>query len=247
MRNATAQILDTNPRRVESGFDQKPTEHEPHAIWRILTDNEQWDNVNKLKKSWLEHFPSKFSVSNTEPFRTGSSILEGLTSRLTADRFVPPTQIVQIINECILAFTTFKDTTRETHEEIINAIRSMKHHEWSQKVAERLLYLMNAAHENDPPSEIRLASLQQFYEFLAAHPTIKCPSITINPTGNLIARWKGPLEQLFSMEFSGGETVPYVVFKRDTRRNGNIERTRGQTALDRVVVRARDLDVDWAF
>ncbi|NQU80052.1 MAG: hypothetical protein HQ543_00865 [Bacteroidetes bacterium] len=84
----------------------------------------------------------------------------------------------------------------------------------SERLANRLNSLFNAAKEEDPDSPgISVDSIHSFYHFLQKHTNLKYPIITLTPDNDIYASWKGGLNQVFSVHFVSNENTYFVIFK----------------------------------
>ena len=87
--------------------------------------------------------------------------------------------------------------------------------------AEQDGYRLNAASERD------------FWQFIRAEPFIRKGNLVLMDNGNLRASWKGEHGAHIGLQFLGGRTVQYVIFKRRTAA-GLISRVAGRDSFDGV-------------
>ena len=133
-------------------------------------------------------------------------------------------------------------------EDVINAIRKLRHHAWIDLVTKRLQALLDAAREEEPDGPgIDILSLRRFSDFLAAHPTLQHPSIVISPSGSVMTTWCGKDDRLFVVEFLPSGHARFAIFLPDHRHENETMRLSGSVMWDSLVVQARAVGVDWCF
>jgi len=128
---------------------------------------------------------------------------------------------------------TDSDDLQEEVQHIILSIRTSLSVTSREDVANRLVELFSDAREEDPESlGISSGSLRNFYNFLLAYPTLKCPTITLTPSCTIYASWRLGQNRLFAVDFLENEDILFVVFKPNDRHPERSIRLSGSVTID---------------
>lgn len=160
-----------------------------------------------------------------------------------------PTKLLQFfVSQPVAISKPVCGSEQTSVEDVINAIRKLRHHAWIDLVTERLQALFNAAREEEPDGPgIDILSLRRFFDFLAAHPTLQHPSIVISPSGCVMATWYGKEGRLFVVEFLPSGQGRFAIFLPDRRHANEPMRLSGSVMWDALVEKAHAVGVDWGF
>lgn len=142
------------------------------------------------------------------------------------------------------AFVEFDNLKAATEplERVINSIRENEHLPFAVKLANRLKSLVEAfIEETGLPSS--LDSMQSFQEFMASGVPLKCPSITLTPSGEIYARWTEASGRVFSVCFINRSDARYVLFRTNPRHAGMTERITAATSVDQLQSHMKSFDV----
>ena len=118
----------------------------------------------------------------------------------------------------------------------ISRIRHSPNINNADRIANRLEYLGKTWGEEVSDGDlISSNSLQSFINFLSINPKIRYPDITLTPTGNIYARWKGLNKSLFSLHFLQDLKVRFVIFALNRKHPKEINRISGNECVDTVI------------
>ena len=127
-------------------------------------------------------------------------------------------------------------TEDETVEEIIWRAGTTLSIRYRERLASRLNELQTAVQEEEPDGRgITVKSLQQFIEFLKAHPALRCPSITATPERNIYASWKSEPDRVFSIHFLPDCKVRFVIFYPNDKHKEEMIRLSGTATADIIM------------
>lgn len=106
----------------------------------------------------------------------------------------------------------------------------------ADRIASRLFYLAEVCREEAPEqAPISRASLHDLEGFLRSVPMLAYPSLVITLEGNIRAEWKGSPNKHLAIEFTGDQTVRFVIFVPDRQRPKQINRASGAAHIDSVL------------
>jgi hypothetical protein len=124
-------------------------------------------------------------------------------------------------------------TEDENIEQIIWRIGTAFSAWYGAKLAARLAELQTAVQEEEADgSGITVESLQHFFEFLKAHPTLRCPALSVTPERNIYASWKSGANRVFSVHFLPDGNVRFVIFCPNDKHSGETIRLTGAATVD---------------
>jgi len=104
------------------------------------------------------------------------------------------------------------------------------------QIALRLDQLQIISGEELPDScGISSGSLRSFKDFLSLHPRVRYPGITLTPSGNVYARWKGDHKSLLSIQFLPDLRVRFVAFVPNQKHPDELNRVSGNDFVDTVM------------
>ena len=133
---------------------------------------------------------------------------------------------------------------------LIDSLSTTHDMNFVEAIKARLLSLREMLQEEEGPSvELSLDSLRAFLAFLRQVPTVRQPSITLTPEGEIYARWKSEGARLFASHFISGEKVRFVAFRPNPRRPRLVQRVSGVDAVDTVMSTANNVCsvLDWVL
>jgi hypothetical protein len=81
--------------------------------------------------------------------------------------------------------------------------------------------------------DLNVASERDFWRFIRSEPFIRKGNLVLLDNGNLRAVWKGEHGTHIGLQFRGGGSVQYVIFKRRAA-TGSISRVAGRDSLEGV-------------
>jgi hypothetical protein len=136
----------------------------------------------------------------------------------------------------------------ESIEEIIWRVGTSLPISYRKKLASRLRELQEAVQEEESDDRgITVRSLQHFIEFIKAHPTLRCPAVSVTPDRNIYASWKSTSNRVFSIHFFPDGNVRFVIFRPNEKHTGEVIRLSGTATVDVVMSIAAPHDVlSWA-
>jgi len=106
----------------------------------------------------------------------------------------------------------------------------------AEKIALRLDQLRKISEEEQPDScTMSSDSIRGFMKFLSLHPRVRHPDITLTPSGNIYARWKGSHRSLVSIQFLPDLKVRFVIFAPNQRHPEELNRVSGIDFVDTVM------------
>lgn len=221
-----------------------PWEHpsEISAQTPLFEPGYAWDDMTKVMAIGAVPEYPELQESQSAGFLPGIQLSPTL-------RRPEPTILSQFLGSQPVAIRKPVHSSEQTSaEDVINAIRTLRHHAWIELVTKRLQALLNAAREEEPDGPgIDTLSLRRFYDFLAAHPTLQHPSIVISPSGCVMVRWCGKEDRLFVVEFLPSGQGRFAIFLPDRRHANETMRLSGSVMWDSLVEKARAVGVDWGF
>lgn len=125
------------------------------------------------------------------------------------------------------------DSEENMAQEIIYRIKTTLSVPYRERLANRLLTLVNDAKEEDPSSPgITVGSLRSFYNFFQSHPNLKYPAISFMPENNIYASWRSEQNRLFSVHFLPNGDTRFVIFKPNERHPDKQMRISGTATTD---------------
>ncbi|MBM4066848.1 MAG: hypothetical protein FJ266_14640 [Planctomycetes bacterium] len=125
------------------------------------------------------------------------------------------------------------DSEEDMAQEIIYRIKTTLSVPYRERLANRLLTLVNDAKEEDPSSPgITVGSLRSFYNFFQSHPNLKYPAISLMPEDNIYASWRSEQNRLFSVHFLPNGDTRFVIFKPNERHPDKQMRISGIATTD---------------
>jgi hypothetical protein len=131
--------------------------------------------------------------------------------------------------------------------DIIAALRNASDFANAPKLADRLLYLVDVAAEEEPDVVPSAESLTRMIGFLRRTPSLDHPAVVLTPEGDFRAQWRKSPEQHFSVTFRPDGIVIFVVFAADRDRPGAVDRVSGTTSVDGLMAKVQPYDVlRWA-
>ncbi len=84
---------------------------------------------------------------------------------------------------------------------------------YRRELAERVQFLLDALREEEgPDATISRDSLAGLVAFLAAHPTLRRPSLTASDEGILVAEWRASARQQLVVRYLSPTQVRYALF-----------------------------------
>jgi hypothetical protein len=127
-------------------------------------------------------------------------------------------------------------TEDETVEDIIWRIGTTLSVPYRTRLISRLSDLQKVVQEEELDGRgITTKSLQHFFEFLKAHPALRCPAISVTPERNIYATWKSGSDRVFSIHFLPDGRVRFVIFCPNDKHSGETIRLSGAATLDVVM------------
>jgi hypothetical protein len=109
------------------------------------------------------------------------------------------------------------------------------------EIAHRLATLRSACLEEG--EAISPDSIEQFIRFLTRYPSLDMPRIVITDNGNVRASWSPEPDRHFAAEFSGGNSIRFVLFA--PRPEGGVARFAGSETEQRLVTAVKQLGAAW--
>jgi hypothetical protein len=105
--------------------------------------------------------------------------------------------------------------TESRLQKLLSQLRAAKALGYREQLARRIASLM--PYEDDA-ADVALSfnSLQQLVQFLASHPELKCPTVTVTPGGDMYASWHQSRSCVFSIQFLDSGQVKFVVLRLDS-------------------------------
>lgn len=120
--------------------------------------------------------------------------------------------------------------------DLISRIRQSAEITNAEKMALRLDQLRKTSGEEQPDScTMSSDSIRSFIKFLILHPRVRHPDITLTPSGNIYARWKGSHRSLVSIQFLPEMKVRFVVFAPNQKHPEELNRVSGTDFVDTVM------------
>ncbi|MCR4321850.1 MAG: hypothetical protein NUV74_16115 [Candidatus Brocadiaceae bacterium] len=179
------------------------------------SDDEVWNRRNRLPQKPRK--VSKDAYSLTAVSQEGSQVL----IRPWTEKEDPFTQVDLL------------DSEEDAAQEIIYRIKTTLSVPYRERLANRLLTLVNDAKEADPSSSgITVGSLRSFYNFFQSHPNLKYPAISLMPEDNIYASWRSEQNRLFSVHFLPNGDTRFVIFKPNERHPDKQMRISGTATTD---------------
>jgi hypothetical protein len=127
-------------------------------------------------------------------------------------------------------------TEDESIEQIIWRIGTAFSARYGAKLAARLAELQTVVQEEEADgSGITVESLQHFFEFLKAHPTLRCPALSVTPERNIYASWKSGANRVFSVHFLPDGNVRFVIFCPNDKHSGETIGLTGAATVDVLI------------
>jgi len=118
----------------------------------------------------------------------------------------------------------------------ISRIKHSVHINNAERIANRLESLGKISDEEIFDGQlISSNSLQSLMRFLSSYSKVRYPDITLTPSGNIYARWKGRNRSLFSLHFLQDLKVRFVVFVPNRRHPEEMNRVSGNDCVDTVI------------
>lgn len=179
------------------------------------SDDEVWNRRNRLPQKPRK--VSKDAYSLTAVSQEGSQVL----IRPWTEKEDPFTQVDLL------------DSEEDAAQEIIYRIKTTLSVPYRERLANRLLTLVNDAKEADSSSSgITVGSLRSFYNFFQSHPNLKYPAISLMPEDNIYASWRSEQNRLFSVHFLPNGDTRFVIFKPNERHPDKQMRISGTATTD---------------
>src|SRR3990172_94296 len=179
------------------------------------SDDEVWNRGNRLPQKPRK--VSKDAYSLTAVSQEGSQVL----IRPWTEKEDPFTQVDLL------------DSEEDAAQEIIYRIKTTLSVPYRERLANRLLTLVNDAKEADTSSSgITVGSLRSFYNFFQSHPNLKYPAISLMPEDNIYASWRSEQNRLFSVHFLPNGDTRFVIFKPNERHPDKQMRISGTATTD---------------
>ena len=179
------------------------------------SDDEVWNRGNRLPQKPRK--VSKDAYSLTAVSQEGSQVL----IRPWTEKEDPFTQVDLL------------DSEEDAAQEIIYRIKTTLSVPYRERLANRLLTLVNDAKEADTSSSgITVGSLRSFYNFFQSHPNLKYPAISLMPEDNIYASWRSEQNRLFSVHFLPNGDTRFVIFKPNERHPDKQIRISGTATTD---------------
>ena len=178
-------------------------------------DDEVWNRRNR--------FPQKPRKVSKDTYSLTAVSQEGCKAfiRPWAEKEDPFTQVDLL------------DSEEDMAQEIIYRIKTTLSVPYRERLANRLLTLVNDAKEEDPCSPgITVGSLRSFYNFFQSHPNLKYPAISLMPEDNIYASWRSEQNRLFSVHFLPNGDTRFVIFKPNERHPDKQIRISGTATTD---------------
>lgn len=177
--------------------------------------DEVWNRRNRLPQKPRKVLKDSYSL--TAVSQEGSQVL----IRSWTEKEDPFTQVDLL------------DSEEDAAQEIIYRIKTMLSVPYRERLANRLLTLVNDAKEADPSSSgITVGSLRSFYNFFQSHPNLKYPAISLMPEDNIYASWRSEQNRLFSVHFLPNGDTRFVIFKPNERHPDKQMRISGTATTD---------------
>lgn len=105
-----------------------------------------------------------------------------------------------------------------------------------EALTNRILTLLQEAKEEEPISTgISAGSLQNFYDFMRIHTSLKYPAISLTPDYNIYSSWRGDQNRLLSAHFLPNGEVRFVIFKPNDMHPGKQIRISGKATTDALM------------
>lgn len=133
------------------------------------------------------------------------------------------------------SMATQQSTVREDEraEELIWRIGTTPSIRYRVRLAARLTELQKAVQEEALDGRgMTVRSLQHFFDFLKAHPDLRCPVISATPERNIYASWKSGINRVFSVLFLPDGNVRFVIFRPNDKHPSETVRLSGMATLD---------------
>lgn len=130
----------------------------------------------------------------------------------------------------------------------ISYVRSSSHIPYSERLASRLKFLVDAAKEEEP-DEVAISpqSLRNFLIFLQSTAKLKYPDIVLTPSKNIQAQWRTASNRHFAAEFLPTGDARFVIFSPDPRHPEKTIRLSGLASIDSLLETAQPHGVlSWA-
>lgn len=179
------------------------------------SDDEVWNRGNRLPQKPRK--VSKDAYSLTAVSQESSQVL----IRPWTEKEDPFTQVDLL------------DSEEDAAQEIIYRIKTTLSVPYRERLANRLLTLVNDAKEADSSSSgITVGSLRNFYNFFQSHPNLKYPAISLMPEDNIYASWRSEQNRLFSVHFLPNGDTRFVIFKPNERHPDKQMRISGTATTD---------------
>lgn len=125
--------------------------------------------------------------------------------------------------------------------ELLSQLHAVAALDYRDKLSARIASLM--PHEDEPDDvALSLNSLQQLLQFLARHTELKCPTVTVTPSGDMYASWQKNRSCVFSVQFMDNGQVKFVVLRLQSA-----QQLSGLTSPEALMATVAPLNVmDWA-
>ncbi|MYM33095.1 hypothetical protein GTP38_01875 [Duganella sp. FT94W] len=87
--------------------------------------------------------------------------------------------------------------------------------DYRAQLAKRIASLMPHA---DQPDDVAMSlnSVRSLLQFLARHPELKCPEMTVTPSGDIYASWQKDRSCVFSVQFMDNGQARFVVLRLES-------------------------------
>ena len=178
-------------------------------------DDEVWNRRNRLPRKSRKVYKDTYSLTAVSQEGCKAFI------RPWAEKEDPFTQVDLL------------DREEDMAQEIIYRIKTTLSVPYRERLANRLLTLVNDAKEEDPYSPgIIVGSLRSFYNFFQSHPNLKYPAISLMPEDNIYASWRSEQNRLFSVHFLPNGDTRFVIFKPNERHPDKQIRISGTATTD---------------
>jgi hypothetical protein len=134
--------------------------------------------------------------------------------------------------------------SRDTDEPVLRAIRGLAATQLAcrAKLAARLEELASAYEEDYAGGSLSVGAIGALVEFLRQTPSLKEPSVTATPSGDVYAEWVGPQDLLLGVRFLSSGEVHYVIFSPNPVHEGRADRASGTTTADALMKKLSFLD-----
>lgn len=228
----------TDPAASASWTEHPLAEHARGIIAQLLLQN--YSRFVPVRAT-----PGKNYILGTYTIRPVESLLSQLSDLISSEAGRTPSARVPSHS---MATQQSSVTEDDRVEELIWRIGTAPSIRYRQRLAARLTEIQKTVQEEEPDGRgITVRSLQLFFDFLKAHPNLRCPTISATPERNIYASWKSGPTRVFSVHFFPDGNVRFVIFCPNEKHKDEMIRISGTATADTIISIATPHGVlDWS-